>query len=68
MKLVQIIYLTILTAASVSSTATEVVTADAPEATIACPPSCASERPSNCPGGTFPYLLTGACWACCFNP
>lgn len=64
MKLVQIVYLTILTAAS---GATEVLTADCPEGTVACSPPCTAQQPSSCPAGTSPYKRPhDTCWACCY--
>ncbi|KAG1835511.1 hypothetical protein EV424DRAFT_6278 [Suillus variegatus] len=67
MKRVQIVYLTILTAAgaTAASGATEVLTADSPEGTVACFPPCTAQPPSSCPTGTSPYQrMPSVCWAC----
>ncbi|KAG2034614.1 hypothetical protein BDR03DRAFT_964509 [Suillus americanus] len=67
MKLVQIVYLTILTAASATARVTEVMTADSPQVTVLeCQSPCTLEAPSNCPTDFSPVQKNdGGCWACC---
>ncbi|KAG2753643.1 hypothetical protein P692DRAFT_201802294 [Suillus brevipes Sb2] len=57
MKLIQVISLVILAAASANARGTEVLKAFSPRSTITCPvpPDCAAQPPSNCPPGRWPY-------------
>ncbi|KAG2366260.1 hypothetical protein BDR07DRAFT_1373712 [Suillus spraguei] len=71
MKLVQIVYLTILSATSATASATAatpVMAAPRAEESFYCPHTslCTSTPPSNCHDGTVPYYVEGYnCWACC---
>ncbi|KAG2753642.1 hypothetical protein P692DRAFT_201784678 [Suillus brevipes Sb2] len=58
-----------LAAASANARGTEVLRAFAPRSTISCPfpPDCATQPPSNCPSGDFPYQWEESCWLCCYN-
>ncbi|KAG1796004.1 uncharacterized protein HD556DRAFT_1362265 [Suillus plorans] len=67
MKLVQIVYLTILAASSVAAGVTGVSRARAPQS-ITCDGPCASSSESlGCEQyvGTSPYLVGPGCWSCC---
>ncbi|KAG2753646.1 hypothetical protein P692DRAFT_20828603 [Suillus brevipes Sb2] len=65
MKLVQIVYLTIIAASSVASSTTETFTAPSSQPSILCEGTCYTRRPSNCESGMAPYHLGPKCWACC---
>ncbi|KAG2071264.1 hypothetical protein BDR04DRAFT_1098667 [Suillus decipiens] len=68
MKLIQIVYLTILSAASVA--ATRVVAASPTQKSLACytQPPCSPNPPpaSMCLYGSTPWLTRESCWACCY--
>ncbi|KAG2357047.1 hypothetical protein BDR07DRAFT_1421447 [Suillus spraguei] len=73
MKLVQIVYLTILSAASATASvtaATPVMAAPPPGVSIDCPDQlsgCTSTPHSNCENGTVDYYVAWKrCWDCCF--
>ncbi|KAG2357055.1 hypothetical protein BDR07DRAFT_1421483 [Suillus spraguei] len=76
MKLVQIVYLTILSAASATASvtaATPVMAANPAEASYSCPDyyrACSSTPHLNCKDGTVDYYVAWkGCWDCCFvNP
>ncbi|KIK33508.1 hypothetical protein CY34DRAFT_813556 [Suillus luteus UH-Slu-Lm8-n1] len=69
MKLIQVVFLTILAAASANARGTEVLRALAPRFTISCPvpPDCAAHPPSDCPPGKYAYQYRWSCWLCCYN-
>ncbi|KAG1831652.1 hypothetical protein DFJ58DRAFT_848187 [Suillus subalutaceus] len=64
MKLVQIVYLTVLAAASAAAGAI-VVKAAARAESMSCPGACSSQPPLNCPTATAPYEWSPICWMCC---
>ncbi|KAG2094055.1 uncharacterized protein F5147DRAFT_840405 [Suillus discolor] len=67
MKLVQIVYFTILAASSVAASVTGVNRAIAPQS-ITCNGQCESSSTDlDCKQwpGTSPYLVDDGCWACC---
>ncbi|KIK35244.1 hypothetical protein CY34DRAFT_812316 [Suillus luteus UH-Slu-Lm8-n1] len=65
MKLVQIIYFTIIVASSVSSSATESFSASSSQPSVLCDGTCFIRKPSNCESGMTPYHLGPKCWTCC---
>ncbi|KAG1870867.1 hypothetical protein F4604DRAFT_855090 [Suillus subluteus] len=71
MKLVQIIYLTILAAASAAASATRVRAVASPQESWACygnpDIACTSHPISNCPTGLVSYRVTWTCWSCCYS-
>ncbi|KAG2034603.1 hypothetical protein BDR03DRAFT_964479 [Suillus americanus] len=69
MKLIQIIYLTVLVAASAATSATRVRAVAAQESwvCISTPAVCVSHPISNCPIGLVSYRVTWTCWMCCFD-
>ncbi|KAG2094034.1 uncharacterized protein F5147DRAFT_840402 [Suillus discolor] len=67
MKLIQIVYFTILAASSVAASVAGVNRATAPQK-INCDGQCASSSTNlDCKqwAGTSPYLVKDGCWACC---
>ncbi|KAG2034605.1 hypothetical protein BDR03DRAFT_964485 [Suillus americanus] len=64
MKLVQIVSLTVLTAASAAG-ATVMKAAARAQENMTCPGVCSSQPPSNCPTETAPYEWSPICWMCC---
>ncbi|KAG1796003.1 uncharacterized protein HD556DRAFT_1362261 [Suillus plorans] len=64
MKLVQIAYLVLLAASSVTvSSASMVVTAPLAKPTLRCVDEC-STQPHSCQSGTSPYQIGPTCWQC----